>query len=153
RNPKAVYELGNGYSVKLLSYFPDFEFGKNGEPSTKSRVPNNPAFVFRMISPENPKGETSFVAIRQTIEPSGNNTYKMAFKGIETKNVSGFIVRKDSSLWVIILGGIIFMIGVIQGAYWNHRRIWVQNKNGEVWIAAHTNKNWYGLKREIETVL
>ncbi|MGG1675094.1 cytochrome c biogenesis protein ResB [Neobacillus sp. NRS-1170] len=153
RNPKSVYELGNGYSVKVLSYFPDFEFGKNGEPSTKSRVPNNPAFVFRMISPENPKGETSFVAIRQTIEPSGNNTYKMAFKGIETKNVSGFIVRKDSSLWVIILGGIIFMIGVIQGAYWNHRRIWVQNKNGEVWIAAHTNKNWYGLKREIETVL
>ncbi|MEH7333793.1 cytochrome c biogenesis protein ResB [Neobacillus drentensis] len=153
RNPKSVYELGNGYSVKVLSYFPDFEFGKNGEPSTKSRVPNNPAFVFRMISPENPKGETSFVAIRQTIEPSGNNTYKMAFKGIETKNVSGFIVRKDSSLWAIILGGIIFMIGVIQGAYWNHRRIWVQNKNGEVWIAAHTNKNWYGLKREIETVL
>ncbi|WP_223591601.1 cytochrome c biogenesis protein ResB [Neobacillus bataviensis] len=153
RNPKSVYELGNGYSVKVLSYFPDFEFGKNGEPSTKSRVPNNPAFVFRMISPENPKGETSFVAIRQTIEPSGNNTYKMAFKGIETKNVSGFIVRKDSSLWAIILGGIIFMIGVIQGAYWNHRRIWVQNKNGEVWIAAHTNKNWYGLKREIESVL
>ncbi|MDN3016659.1 cytochrome c biogenesis protein ResB [Paenibacillus sp. BSR1-1] len=153
RNPKSVYDLGNGYSVKLLSYFPDFEFGKNGEPSTKSRVPNNPAFVFRMISPENPKGETSFVAIKQTIEPSGNNTYKMSFKGIETKNVSGFIVRKDSSLWAIILGGIIFMIGVIQGAYWNHRRIWVQNKNGEVWIAAHTNKNWYGLKREIETVL
>ena len=45
------------------------------------------------------------------------------------------------------------MIGVIQGAYWNHRRIWVQSKNGEIWIAAHTNKNWYGLKREIESVL
>ncbi|MGG3470832.1 cytochrome c biogenesis protein ResB [Neobacillus pocheonensis] len=153
RDPKSEYDLGKGYSVKILSYFPDFEFGKNGEPSTKSRVPNNPAFVFRMITPDNPKGETSFVAIRQTIEPSGNNTYKMAFKGIETKNVSGFVVRKDSSLWAIILGGIIFMIGVMQGAYWNHRRIWVQNKNREVWIAAHTNKNWYGLKREIESVL
>ena len=77
----------------------------------------------------------------------------MAFKGIETKNVSGLTVRKDLTIWVIIFGGIIFMIGVIQGAYWNHRRIWIQNKNGEVWIAAHTNKNWYGLKREIETVL
>jgi cytochrome c biogenesis protein len=77
----------------------------------------------------------------------------MFFQGIQTKNVSGFTVRKDSSLWVIILGGIIFMIGVMQGAYWNHRRIWVQNKNGQVWIAAHTNKNWYGIKREIEAVL
>ncbi len=152
-NPKEKYDLGNGYTVEILNYFPDFEFAKNGEPSTKSRVPNNPAFVFRMFTPEKPKGETSFVAIRQTIEPFGNNTYKMAFKGIDTKNVSGLIVRKDSSLWVIILGGILFMIGVVQGAYWNHRRIWVQHKNGEVWIAAHTNKNWYGLKREIERVL
>ncbi|WP_144547546.1 cytochrome c biogenesis protein ResB [Bacillus sp. X1(2014)] len=153
RDPKMKYDLGNGYSVEILNYFPDFEFADNGEPTTKSRVPNNPAFVFRMVTPDKPKGETSFVAIKQTIEPFGDNQYKMAFKGIETTNVSGFIVRKDATLWVIIIGGIIFMIGVIQGAYWNHRRIWLQNKNGEVWIAAHTNKNWYGLKREIESVL
>ncbi|WP_462412077.1 cytochrome c biogenesis protein ResB [Neobacillus sp. Marseille-QA0830] len=152
-NPKSKYDLGNGYSVEIAEYFPDFEFDENKEPSTKSRVPNNPAFVFRMITPEKPEGETSFVAIKQTIEPFGDNTYKMTFRGIGTKNVSGFTVRKDSTLWVIILGGIIFMIGVIQGAYWNHRRIWVQKKNGQVWIAAHTNKNWYGLKREIEACL
>jgi cytochrome c biogenesis protein len=152
-DPKMKYDLGKGYSVEILNYFPDFEFAENGEPTTKSRVPNNPAFVFRMVSPEKPKGETSFVAIKQTIEPFGKNQYKMTFKGIETTNVSGFIVRKDSTLWVVIIGGILFMIGVIQGAYWNHRRIWIQNKNGQVWIAAHTNKNWYGLKREIESVL
>ncbi|MDR4948445.1 cytochrome c biogenesis protein ResB [Neobacillus cucumis] len=152
-DPKAKYDLGNGYSVKLMNYFPDFEFDQNGEPSTKSRLPNNPAFVFEMTTPNSQKPETSFVAIKQTIEPFGENTYKMAFQGIETKNVSGFTVRKDSSLWVITLGGIIFMIGVIQGAYWNHRRIWIQNKNGQVWIAAHTNKNWFGIKRELETVL
>ncbi|MFD0827730.1 cytochrome c biogenesis protein ResB [Neobacillus sp. M.A.Huq-85] len=152
-NPKPVYDLGNGYSVKILSYFPDFEFEKGGEPTTKSRVPNNPAFVFRMITPDKPKGETSFVAIRQNIEPFGNNKYKMTFRGIETKNVSGLTVRKDLTIWAIILGGIVFMIGVVQGAYWNHRRIWIQHKNGEVWVAAHTNKNWYGLKREMETVL
>lgn len=152
-DPQPMYDLGNGYSVEILNYFPDFEFAESGEPITKSRVPNNPAFVFRMISPDNEKGETSFVAIRQTVEPSGENTYKMAFKGIETENVSGFIVRKDSSLWTIILGGILFMIGVIQGSYWNHRRIWVQHKNGQVWIAAHTNKNWYGLKNELEKII
>lgn len=152
-DPKSKYDLGNGYSVEILSYFPDFEFAKSGEPTTKSRIPNNPAFVFRMNSPEKPKGETSFVAIKQTIEPFSNNEYKMSFKGIETKNVSGLTVRKDLTIWDIILGGIIFMIGVIQGAYWNHRRIWIQHKNGEVWVAAHTNKNWYGLKREMEVIL
>jgi cytochrome c biogenesis protein len=152
-DPKPKYDLGNGYHVEVLSFFPDFEFAKNGEPTTKSRIPNNPAFVFKMTSPEVPNGETSFVAIQQTIEPLGDNQYKMAFKGIETKNVTALTVRKDLTIWIIILGGILFMIGVIQGAYWNHRRIWVQNKNGEIWIAAHTNKNWYGIKREIESVL
>lgn len=152
-NPKDQYDLGNGYKVEILSYFPDFEFGENSQPTTKSRIPNNPAFVFNMITPDKPKGESSFVAIRQTIEPSGKNEYKMAFNGIETKNVSALTVRKDLTIWVIILGGIIFMIGVIQGAYWNHRRIWFQRVNGEIWVAAHTNKNWYGLKRDIQVVL
>ncbi|MDF2858330.1 MAG: cytochrome biosis protein [Neobacillus sp.] len=152
-DPKSEYDLGNGYSVEVMSYFPDFEFAENGEPTTKSRIPNNPAFVFRMHSPEFPKGETSFVAIQQTIEPLGDNEYKMAFKGVKTKNVTALTVRKDLTLWVIILGGIVFMIGVIQGAYWNHRRVWIQRKDGDIWVAAHTNKNWYGLKQEIESVL
>lgn len=152
-DPKEKYNLGNGYSVEVLSYFPDFEFEKSGEPTTKSRIPNNPAFVFRMRAPDKPKGETSFVAIRQTIEPFGNNEYKMKFRGIGTKNVSGLTIRKDSTIWVIILGGILFMLGVIQGAYWNHRRIWIQRKSGEIWVAAHTNKNWYGLTKEIEAIL
>jgi cytochrome c biogenesis protein len=151
-DPKSKYDLDNGYSVEVMSYFPDFEFAENGEPTTKSRIPNNPAFVFRMHSPEFPKGETSFVAIQQTIEPLGDNEYKMAFKGVKTKNVTALTVRKDLTLWVIILGGIVFMIGVIQGAYWNHRRIWIQRKDGDIWVAAHTNKNWYGLKQEIESV-
>jgi cytochrome c biogenesis protein len=153
-DPKEKYDLGNGYTVELLRYFPDFELTKSGEPTTKSRIPNNPAFIFRMNAPDRPKGESSFVAIRQTIEPENNqNEYKMKFRGVATKNVSGLTVRKDQTIWVIILGGIIFMIGVIQGAYWNHRRIWIQQKNGEVWIAAHTNKNWFGLKREVESII
>jgi cytochrome c biogenesis protein len=152
-NPEKKYELSNDYSVEILSYFPDFEFDEEGEPSTKSKIPNNPAFIFKMYTPDKPEGEVSFVAIRQTIEPNGDNQYKMSFKSVETKNVSGLTVRKDLTLWVIALGGAIFMIGVIQGAYWNHRRIWIRRMNGEIWVAGHTNKNWYGLKREVSNIL
>lgn len=152
-DPKQKFDLGNGYTVELMSYFPDFEFDENGKPTTKSRIPNNPAFVFKMITPDNPKGEVSFVAIQQTVEPFGDNTYKMAFAGAETKNVSALTVRKDMTLWVIGIGGIIFMIGVIQGSYWNHRRIWILKRGDEIWIAAHTNKNWYGLKKDINMTI
>ncbi|MDQ0271128.1 cytochrome c biogenesis protein ResB [Cytobacillus purgationiresistens] len=152
-NPQDEYDLGEGYKVEVLSYFPDFEFDENSEPVTKSRIPNNPAFVFKMFTPEKPDGEVSFVAIKQTIEPFGDNDFKMTFKGVETKNVSAITVRKDLTLGILAVGGFIFMIGVIQGAYWNHRRIWLRRVDGEVWVAGHTNKNWHGLKREITGIL
>lgn len=152
-DPEESYDLGKGYSVKLVSYFPDFKMDDNGNPVTLSPVPNNPAFVFRMISPEVPDGEVSFVAIQETIESAGTNLYKMAFAGVETHHATALTVRKDLTLPILGLGGLIFMIGVIQGAYWNHRRVWIQRHGDEWVIAAHTNKNWHGLKRELEKTI
>lgn len=150
--PKEKYELADGYSVELISYFPDFIMDRNGQPDTKSPIPNNPAFVFKMISPEKPQGEVSFVAIQETIESSGENIYKMSFAGVETKHVTALTVRKDLTLPILAIGGFIFMIGVVQGAYWNHRRIWIQKKDQHMILAAHTNKNWHGLKRELSKI-
>ena len=94
-----------------------------------------------MYSPEFPDGETSFVMIKNTIEPFGENQHKLAFQSVETRDVSGFTVRKDLTLPILRIGGIIFMIGVAQGSYWNHRRIWIQLlEDGQVVIAAHTEQ-------------
>ncbi len=151
-NPKSTYNLGNGYKVEILEYFPDFEFGDKG-PTTKSKIPNNPAFVFKMYTPKTKDGEISFVAIRQNLEPFGENKFKMTFTKLDVRNVTALTVRKDRTLGVIAFGGLIFMIGLVQGMYWNHRRIWVQIVGNEIWMAAHTNKNWYGLKKEIDYVI
>ncbi|EDL64822.1 cytochrome c biogenesis protein ResB [Bacillus sp. SG-1] len=154
-DPKEIYELEDGRKVELMGYYPDFSgFDEKGEPQTKSPLPNNPAFLFKMFSPEKPDGEISFVGIQQNLEPLGENIYKMNFAGLETRDVSALTVRKDLTLWVIGIGGAIFMIGVVQGAYWNHRRIWVRKSNsGRLIVAGHTNKNWHGLKKEINFVL
>lgn len=106
-----------------------------------------------MVSPEKPKGEKSFVAIQETVEGSDNNLYKMKFDRVETKNVTGLTVRKDLTLGVLIVGGIIFMIGVVQGMYWQHRRIWLSARDGKVFVAGHTNKNWFGLKSDLGVIL
>ncbi|MEH7457797.1 cytochrome c biogenesis protein ResB [Bacillus sp. JJ1127] len=152
-NPQETYDLGDGYSLTLLSYFPDFYFDESGKPNTKTKLPNNPAFVFKMFTPQTPEGEVSFVGIRQNIEAEGNNKYKMAFAGVEMQNATALIVRKDLTLWILGIGGFIFMVGVIQGMYWNHRRIWIQKVKDEWWIAGHTNKNWFGLRKDVERVL
>lgn len=151
-NPKENYDLGNGYRVELMSYFPDFQI-VDGEPSTKSSKPVNPAFAFKMVTPEKPQGEVSFAAIQQTIEPMGENKYKMTFKSVDTVNYSGLTVRKDLTLPIIALGGVIFLIGVAQGSFWYHRRIWLKQENGVILLAGHTNKNWYGFAKEVETIV
>ena len=153
-DPKEEYDLGNGYKVVLDFYYPDFSgFGENGEPQSETSVPNNPAFLFNMISPEHPDGEVSFTAIQQTMEPLGETDYKMTFKDVETRHASILIVKKDLTLWVLIVGGAIFMFGVIQGSYWNHRRVWLQKDGNKVVLAAHSNKNWYSLKKEISSIV
>ncbi len=151
-NPERLYELSEGAIVELKDYYPDYDGMENGEPITKSPIPNNPAFIFKMATPAKPDGEMSFVAIRQTLDTEVNE-YKVNFVSAETRDITGLIVRKDKTLYILLLGGIIFMIGVTQGSYWNHRRIWIQKGEGnELVLAGHTNKNWFGLKKDLDKV-
>lgn len=151
-NPERLYELNKGATVELKEYYPDYDGVENGEPVTKSPIPNNPAFIFKMVTPSKPEGEISFVAIRQTLETELNEL-KASFVSAETRDITGLVVRKDKTLYILLLGGIIFMIGVAQGSYWNHRRIWIQKSEGNaLLVAGHTNKNWFGLKKELDKV-
>ncbi|MFB5661606.1 cytochrome c biogenesis protein ResB [Alteribacillus sp. HJP-4] len=148
-DPQSEYELENGYKVIVDSYFPNFEFDDDGEPSTISSIPDNPAFIFQMISPEHPdEGEYSFVGIQRNQDVFRENDYQMTFNGVETKDVTALTVRKDMTLPFIIVGGVIFMIGLIQGSYWSHRRIWIQRIGDEIWLSGHANKHWETLKKD-----
>ncbi|HJF30975.1 MAG TPA: cytochrome c biogenesis protein ResB [Sporosarcina psychrophila] len=151
-NPEREYKLDNGARVVLSDYYPDYDGIEDGEPVSKSPIPNNPAFIFKMVTPAKPDGEMSFVAIKKTLETEVND-YKVNFLGAETRDISGLTIRKDKTLYLLLLGGIIFMIGVSQGSYWNHRRIWIQKGTGnELLVAGHTNKNWFSLKKELDQV-
>lgn len=152
-DPEPVYELSNGSKVEILDYYADFTGFEDGVPQSQSPLPNNPAFLVKMYTPEFPKGETSFVMIKETLEPLGENQHKLAFQSVETRDVSGLTIRKDLTLPILMLGGLIFMIGVAQGSYWNHRRIWIQQlEEGQVVIAAHTNKNWLSIMKDMDAV-
>lgn len=154
-DPEEEYDLGNGYKVIVKYYFPDYYFDEKGQPASRSKVPNNPAFVFEIVTPELPegKGEICFIAIGHNLEPLGENEHQLNLADIKFSDVTALTVRKDYTIPVLVVGGIIFMIGLVQGSYWVHRRIWLQRINGELWIAAHTNKNWTSLMKDIEYVV
>lgn len=151
-DPKDVYELEDGARVELKGYYPDYDGFKDGEPQSKTPIPNNPAFIFKMVTPSKPDGEMSFVEIQSTFETE-ENINKVAFVNAEMRHMSGLTIRKDKTLYILLVGGIIFMIGVSMGSYWNHRRIWIQKGEGnEMLLASHTNKNWFYLKKEMDQV-
>lgn len=149
RSPESEYEFDSGYRVEINQYYPDY-YMDDGEPRSETTYPKNPAFVFNVYSPDTDEPEISFAGIGKNISATEDNKYKLGIVDFETHDVSGLTVRRDHTLWLFALGGLIFMIGVTQGMYWQHRRIWIHPKEDSLLLAAHTNKNWFGIKKDIE---
>ncbi|GAA0444053.1 cytochrome c biogenesis protein ResB [Lentibacillus halophilus] len=151
-DPKETYQLDNGFQVGVTQYYPDYELQEE-EPASKTPYPRNPAFVFTIHPPGNEEPETSFVGIGKNIDATGENDYKLGIEDFETRYASGLSVKRDYTLPLFIIGAVIFMIGVSQGMYWQHRRIWLHPKGEGILVAGHTNKNWFGLRQDIERMI
>jgi cytochrome c biogenesis protein len=152
-NPKSVYQINAQTKVEVLEYYPDFELTADKKPSTKSTNPNNPAFILNVISPETPKGEKSWLFLGSSLAAPGHqNVYGYQFDMPDLTNITGIMARMDQSLPIVYFGCFICMLGLIMGFYWQHRRIWVQTEGDKIYVAGHTNKNWFGLKKEVQLV-
>ncbi|WP_040980492.1 MULTISPECIES: cytochrome c biogenesis protein ResB [Oceanobacillus] len=149
-NPESNYVLENGFKVDVEQYYPDYILNDDGTPTSETNYPRNPAFVFSVSPPDSDSAEVSFIGIGMNIDATGENDYTIGLQDYESHDVSGLQVRRDYTLPLFGLGSAIFMIGVIQGMYWQHRRIWIHAKGNGILIAAHTNKNWFGIKKDIE---
>lgn len=151
--PEGEFNLESGFRVEIQHYFPDYYLAEDGTPASETNYPRNPAFVLLVYPPESNDPEISFLGIGRNIDATGENKYKVSIQDFETHFVSGLTVRVDRTLIFFGIGAAIFMIGVIQGMYWQHRRIWIHPKNRGILLAAHTNKNWFGLSKDIEKAI
>lgn len=156
-DPQMSYELDNGFRVEIVEYFPNFMLDDQNEPTTLNRIPDNPRIIFEVFPPgtevEEGRGELSLIGVQVNEALNGDNDYRITMTDVDMVNVTGLTVRRDRTLPILILGGAIFMVGLVQGSYWHHRRIWLREKDGELLIAGHANKNWHSLKKDFEYVL
>jgi cytochrome c biogenesis protein len=154
-DPEDSYQLTDQVKVEVLEYYPDIIFTPDNRPMTLSSEPNNPALIVKVISPKTPEGEKSWIFLGKTLNENGpDRMYDFAFSMPDIGDKTGLFVRKDKSLPVIFVSAFIVMIGLVMGFYWQHRRIWFQlEDDGKLYIAAHTNKNWYGMKKDLLQVL
>jgi cytochrome c biogenesis protein len=164
-NPKSVYAV-NGYTLNVLGYYPEAKLA-NGKFTTLSSEPKAPAFVFNIEGPNLPKdGQIYLYFVRpidkvnydqDLINERAGSKVKLGIGTMADVQLSEFTtyfnVTRDRSMPFIWTGAAISMIGLIMGFYWHHRRIWLTVENNRILLGAHTNKNWYGIRKEVATVL
>ncbi|MGF7030429.1 cytochrome c biogenesis protein [Paenibacillus mucilaginosus] len=165
-DPADEYQAGP-YRLKLQAYFPEFGLSDKGAPLTKSKEPKMPAFVFTVTGPGlKPEGEPYMYFPRQVdkvnfrqddINGALADKLELSVGSMEDVQISEYIsylnIRVDRAMPFIWVGAAISMIGLTMGFYWHHRRIWLRIDGGRLALGAHTNKNWYGIRKEVSEVL
>ncbi|TDM04294.1 cytochrome c biogenesis protein ResB [Macrococcus carouselicus] len=147
--PADSYKVDDNLEVNLRNYAPDFDkVEASGTLATKTPNTVNPAFVFE-VDKQNQKPEYSLIKIRSSQDITPDNRYAIKFVSATNHTMTYLNVKKDLTLPVLFVGFIIFLTGLAVGSYLNHRRIWINDSK----LAAHTNKNYFGLKKELNTVL
>lgn len=69
------------------------------------------------------------------------------------QSVSYLNIRVDKAMPFVWVGAGIVMLGLVMGFYWHHRRIWIRFDDKQLTLGGHTNKNWFGFRREVAAVL
>ena len=150
-NPDRTYEIEEGIEVHMRAYAPDFlEIDDNGALISETPTATNPAFVFEVSDGDS--SELSLLQIMLSTDITEGNEYNVSFVEAENHWATVLTLKKDLTLPLIATGFVIFLIGLFIGSYINHRRIWINSDNGFN-ISAHTNKNYFGLKKEINPIL
>ncbi|MGZ0053163.1 cytochrome c biogenesis protein ResB [Brevibacillus gelatini] len=149
-NPEAEQEVAAGIKVRVLDYFPDFIMGSDGKPATKTNLPKNPMVALEIVDGTAQVSEKLVYLQGAVLTQKEDARFNLTFQKPDLVDISGLNVRIDKAVPLIYFGSFIFMIGVVMGFFWQHRRIWVQTQDETVLLAAHTNKNWFGLRREVD---
>ncbi len=160
------HELGP-YTLDLYANYMEFALGSDGKPTTLSRDPNAPAFVFTVKGPGlKPEGEPYIYFPMQkdkvrfaqdTINRDLADKIEIHVDGMENVDFSEATtvlnIRVDRALPYLWVGAVFSMLGLIMGSYWQHRRVWLRIDDGELVLGAHTNKNWFGMRSDVAFAL
>lgn len=160
------HELGP-FTLELYANFMEFALDSNGKPTTLSRDPIAPAFIFTVKGPGLAADGEPYMYFPMQKDKvkfaqdviNGELAEKIEIKvdgmeNVEFSEASTYLnVRMDRALPYVWIGAVFSMVGLLMGSYWQHRRIWLRIDDGELSLGAHTNKNWYGMRSDVAGAL
>lgn len=164
-DPASSYKAGP-FTLDVLGYYAEAKL-EDGKFITTSAKPKAPVFVFNIKGPTLPStGQVYLYFVRpidkakygqDLINAKAGSTVKLGIGSMSDVTLSQyttyFNVTRDRTMPYIWIGAGISMFGLILGFYWYHRRVWLQIEAGKLLLGAHTNKNWYGLRKEVARAL
>ncbi|KOR88710.1 cytochrome c biogenesis protein ResB [Paenibacillus solani] len=167
-DPQRKYQAGE-YTLTLTQTYTDFGLGDNGKPVNLSPNPNAPAFLFLIEGPDLPKEGIQYFYFPKQIDKERFNQEAinaqlaggeelvsldvLSMDDVDFAESTTYLnIRVDKAMPFIWVGCFIGMIGLIMGFYFTHRRIWLRIDDGILTLGAHTNKNWFGLRKEISAI-
>jgi len=160
------HEIGP-YTLDLVANYMEFALDSKGKPTTLSREPIAPAFVFSIKGPGLDESGEPYIYFPMQKDKArfaqdvinGKLAEKLEIKvdGMENVDFSEATtllnVRIDKAVPYLWVGAFFSMLGLLMGSYWQHRRIWLRIDDGELALGAHTNKNWYGMRADVAAAL
>lgn len=169
KNPQRSFKVGP-YTLELKEKYMDFGLNEEGRPVSTSPYPNAPAFLFLIHGPDLPaEGQQYFYFPKQVDKErfqqaaindklGGGTRFLELEVGSMTdvdfsESTTYLNIRVDRAMPFVWIGAGIVMLGLILGFYWQHRRIWLIVEDGQLVLGGHTNKNWFGFRRELVSIL
>jgi cytochrome c biogenesis protein len=152
-HPDTQYKVGD-YTIQVLNYFPDFKM-QNNQPATESSEARKPVFIFQVKGPgiQTPRPQVFFAFFPILSKLQKDSPVQFMIQDIVKTQATVLRVHKDLGIPIVYGGTGVVMFGLILTFYFQHRRVWVRIEDEVLHMGAHTNKNWYGLKKELEKVL
>ncbi|CAH0118705.1 cytochrome c biogenesis protein ResB [Paenibacillus sp. CECT 9249] len=155
------------YRFILKEKYLDFALTEDGKPRTKSQEPNAPVFIFIIQGPGLPEDGQPYMYFPREIDKERfqqdaingafADKFELKVNGMENVDFSASTsylnIRVDKAMPFIWIGAGISVIGLVLGFYWQHRRIWLRIDGRTLSLGAHTNKNWYGMRKEVASFL
>lgn len=165
-DPEEYYQAGP-YDIRLVDYYTHYGYNEERLPTKMSARQEAPAFIFHITGPDLPDDgtihiyfpkETDKVTFEQDlINELAGSPFVLKTESMDDVDVALYSsllnLRVDRAMPFIWVGAAICVIGLAMGFYWHHRRVWLKLEGGDILLGAHTNKNWYGLRKEIADVL
>ncbi|MCR2803054.1 cytochrome c biogenesis protein ResB [Paenibacillus soyae] len=166
KNPELKHQLGP-FTLEIRANYMEFALDSEGKPTTLSREPNAPAFIFSVKGPGLAEEGEPYIYFpmqkdkvkfaQDTINRELAGKIEIRVDGMENVDFSEATthlnVRMDKALPYLWVGAVFSMVGLILGSYWQHRRIWLRVDGTELALGAHTNKNWFGMRSDVAGAL